>query len=116
MGTKTSIGVYLDYSVAFLLEQKDDENLITIIRAASDHEPDVPLTKQHRNREFVRRVCDMVKLYDRISVSGNLAAQRALIRQIQGDKDHKVEVNSFPPIKGRGEQRRLEFINRYFND
>jgi len=116
--TKSKIGVYLDYSIAFLLERKDEENLITIIRPTEDDvaESPPPITSQRRNREFVRKVADMVKPFDRISLSGNQAAQTALIRQIADDKDHHIEVNALPPGNGRAEQRRLDFINSYFKD
>lgn len=117
--TKTKVGVYLDYSIAFLLEQKDDENLITIIRA-SDMEPGdesgKPVTRHRRNREFVRKVFDLVKSYDRISIFGNQSAQNALIRQLEGIKDSDIEIIGLPPAKGKAEQQRIDFINNYFKD
>ncbi|HRN99133.1 MAG TPA: hypothetical protein PLA69_07465 [Flavobacterium sp.] len=117
--TKTKIGVYLDYSIAFLLEQKDDENLITIIRASDMETAEAqvkPLTRHRRNREFIRKIFDLVKSYDRISIFGKQSAQSALIRQLEAIKDSEIEIVSLPPAKGKADQQRIDFINNYFKD
>ena len=116
--TKSKIGVYLEYSIAFLLERKDDENLITIIRATEDDVPEAPppITRHRKNREFVRKVADHVKSYDSISLTGNQSAQKALMREIADGKDHPIEVRALPPKRGNTEQQRIDFINSYFKD
>lgn len=113
---KTKIGVCLDYTIAFLLEEKEDENLITIIRAEDDTQPQQskPVTRRRRNKEFVQKVYDLVKTYDRVSLFGTEAARLDFLRTIRNGKRKDIEVNSIPLGKGKPEEQRINFINSYF--
>lgn len=114
---KTRIGVCLDHRIAFLLEEKNDENLITIIRADEEGVgQSKPVTRRRRTKEFVQKVYELVKSYDRVSLFGTETARLELTRRIRNGKRKDIEVNNIPAGKGNAEEQRINFINSFFQD
>jgi len=111
---KYEIGVCLDEDVAYLLEEKFDEHLITIIHADDETEPEAVKTKSRsRKQRFLRRIFEMIRDFDKISLCGPAAVKSEIkklfkensLRAVQIDESEADEVT---------ESQKLEFINAYF--
>ncbi len=113
---KYEIGVCLDEDVAYLLEEKYDEHLITIIHA-DDVGPEHNIVKpksRHRKQRFLKRIFEMIRDFDKVSLCGPASVKSEIkklfkdhsVRAVQIDESHGDQVT---------ESEKLEFINSYFS-
>ncbi len=115
---KTKIGVCMDNTVAYLLEQKNHERVITIIEANEDedldldHTPAQPTRKDHK---FFKKVFEMIKDFDKVSLFGPAAAKRELLNRIRANKLFHIEIQNNPIEDNVTENQKIEFINEYFS-
>ncbi len=115
MPYKNEIGVCVDYGVAYLLEEKNDENLITIIKAddidiAAAGEK--PMRKDHA---FFKKIFDTVRDYDKISLFGPASAKNEILQRIRANKLSHIKIKNNPVEEKITENQRIDFINGYFD-
>lgn len=106
---KNEIGVCIDEGVAYILEEKKDENLITIIKA---DEPDTE-TRQAKDRSFYKKVIEQIQDFEIISLFATSKARNEIVRRIRAKKlDHiVVQKNATETVT---ENQKIDFINGYF--
>lgn len=102
---KKSIGVCFDNGVAYLLEEKNDENIITIIEA----------DESQQKHTFFRKVFNVVKDFDKVSLFGPAYAKNELLFRIKKDRGHDIEVLNHPIDDKITENQKIDFIKEYFN-
>ena len=102
---KTKIGVCLDHSVAYLLEDKNDEHVITIIEA----------DETEKKNNFYRKVFEIVKDFDKVALFGPESVKNELIHRIVENKLLNIEIQNNPIEERITENQKIEFINQYFN-
>ena len=107
---KTKIGVCMDYAVAYLLEEKNHEKVITIIEA--DEEPKAAPHKRHQ--EFFKKVYDLIKDFDKVALFGPAAVKRELLSRIKAGK-LPIEIQNNPIEDNVTETQKFDFINEYFS-
>ena len=121
MLNKTKIGVCMDYSVAYLLEEKNDERVITIIEADIASASDVlsaeivsQTNPNGKNHGFYKKVFEMVKNFDRISLYGPTPVRNEILSRIRANKLLNIEILS-KTVDGKiTENQKIDFINAYF--
>lgn len=121
---KNEIGVCVDKDIAYLLEEKNDENLITIIKA--DDPIDSELAKQTddglrpkkrlRKNDFYRRVFEMIRDFDKVSLFGPTSAKKEMIRLLNASQVSKISIEENEDEEEVTENQKIDFINRYFNE
>ena len=102
---KKKIGVCLDEGIAYLLEEKNDENVITIIQT-----DDSEIKHTH-----LMKVFEIVQDFDKISLFGSSAAKNELIHRINNNKLLNIEIQNHQSTDKITENQRFDFINSYFN-
>lgn len=105
MMQKKEIGVCFDNGVAYLLESKNDENVITIIE-------DDDSQKKHT---FFRKVFNVIKDFDKIALFGPAYAKNEMVFRLKKDKLTDVEVVTYPVDDKITENQKIDFIQGYFN-
>ncbi len=120
---KTKIGVCVDDGVAYLLEEKNDEKVITIINADEDIDIDleddfediiVQSPQLRRKQAFYYRVFDIIRNFDKISLFGTASAKREIMSRIRAHKLN-IEIQNNPLEEKITENHKIEFINQYFS-
>lgn len=103
MLNKTRIGVCVEDHMAYLLEEKNEENVITIIEAQpSDH-----------NHAFLKKVYEIVKHFDKIFLFGPANIKNKLIGRIRANT-LRIEIMN-DPVEGKiTDNQKIDFINQYF--
>ena len=112
---KQKIGVCLDERVAYLLEEKNDENLITIIRADDEESENLRPKKKLRKNEFYRKVFDLIRDFDRISLFGPASSRKEILRLLAVNKISGVDVENDSHDQVT-ESQKIDFINNYFKN
>ena len=102
---KRKIGVCFDNGVAYLLESKNDENIITVIE---DDDQD----KKHT---FFRKVFNAIKDFDKIALFGPAYAKNEMVFRIKKDKLTDIEIVSYPVEDKITENHKIDFIQEYFS-
>ncbi len=107
----------MDNSVAYLLEEKNHERVITIIEADDDDDLTMdpmahPARKDHK---FFKKVFDMVKDFDKVSLFGPASAKRELLNRIRANKLFHIEIQNNPIEDNVTETQKIDFINEYFS-
>lgn len=110
---KQKIGVCLDERVAYLLEEKNDENLITIIRADDEESESLRPKKKLRKNEFYRKVFDLIRDFDRISLFGPASSRKEILRLLDVNKVSGVDIENDSHDQVT-ESQKIDFINNYF--
>ncbi len=121
MLNKTQIGVCMDYSVAYLLEEKNDERVITIIEADVASAADVvsaeivsQVNPNGKNHGFYKKVFELIKNFDRVSLYGPTPVRNEILNHIKTNKLLNIEILS-NPVEGKiTENQKIDFINAYF--
>jgi len=121
MLNKTQIGVCMDYSVAYLLEEKNDERVITIIEADVASAADVvsaeivsQVNPNGKNHGFYKKVFELIKNFDRVSLYGPTPVRNEILNRIKANKLLNIEILS-NPVEGKiTENQKIDFINAYF--
>ena len=116
---KSKIGVCLDYSIAYLLEEKNEERVITIIEA--NDEPTVLARPQNRRKHakdhvFFKKVFDIVKDFDKVLLFGPASVKKELLNRIKANKSLEIEVQNDTQQEKVTENEKIEFINSYFEN
>lgn len=121
---KNEIGVCVDKNIAYLLEEKNDENLITIIKAddPGDSEPAKQTydalrpKKKLRKNEFYRKVFEMIRDFDKVSLFGPTSAKKEMMRLLNASQVSKINLEESEDDEEITESQKIDFINRYFNE
>ena len=121
MLNKTQIGVCMDYSVAYLLEEKNDERVITIIEADVASAADVvsaeivsQVNPNGKNHGFYKKVFELIKNFDRVSLYGPTPVRNEILNRIKANKLLNIEILT-NPVEGKiTENQKIDFINAYF--
>jgi hypothetical protein len=115
MWHKHEIGVCVDEDIAYLLEEKNDENLITIIHAdESDAISPAKIKTKSRKQAFLKKIFENIRDFDKISLCGP-AAVKAEIKKLFREnsvKEVQIEESEGDEIT---ESQKLDFINEYFS-
>jgi hypothetical protein len=111
---KYEIGVCLDEDVAYLLEEKYDEHLITIIHADDDPQQSAVKTKlKNRRQLFLKRIFEMIRDFDQVSLCGPAAVKTEIKKLFRDNSLKEVQIK-----ESEGEEvtetQKLDFINTYF--
>lgn len=120
---KTKIGVCIDDSVAYLLEEKNEQNVITIIEAG-ENDPataflsqDEPVHDKQRQRHlFFKRIFDAIRDFDKIAFCGPASARREILNRIKANKLLNIEFQNTPENEKITENQKIEFISNYFGN
>ena len=113
----------MDYSIAYLLEEKNEERVITIIEA--NDEPAAPLTVNDKNNTlrtrrkdhvFFKKVFEIVKDFDKVSLFGPASVKKELLNRIKADKLLHIEIQNDPHQDMITDTEKIEFINNYFDN
>jgi hypothetical protein len=122
---KTKIGVCVDDGVAYLLEEKNDEKVITIIDADEETTNDnieeiedttiIQTPYMKKKQAFYYRVFEIIKNFDNISLFGTASAKRELMTRIRAHKLNHIEIENNPLEEKITENHKIEFINQYFS-
>ena len=110
---KTKIGVYLDERIAYLLESKNEEKVITIIEADDEGENYV-MRPQSRNRAFIKKIFDLVRDFDRVFLYGPEAAKRELLNRIRSERGLQIEILNGNREEKVSDTQKYQFISEYF--
>ncbi|RZJ35403.1 MAG: hypothetical protein EOO51_05845 [Flavobacterium sp.] len=121
---KTKIGVCIDDSVAYLLEEKNEQNVITIIQAGENDpatkflsDEDEPLgDKQSQRHIFFKRIFDAVRDFDKIAFLGPANARKEIMNRIRANKLLHIEFQNIPESDKITESQKIEFISNYFGN
>jgi predicted RNA-binding protein len=103
------IGVCVDESVAYLLLEKNEDKIITIIEA------DAELDDAYGGRAiaFSKRIFDLVKDFDKIFLFGPERVKRELLLRIKTNK-LKIEIQHSNFAETITDHQKYTFINEYF--
>jgi hypothetical protein len=115
---KTKIGVCMDAGIAYLLEEKNDENVITIIEAEQDKpaaEDSKYKTRVRNEKAFYKKVFDFVKDFDKVALFGPAKIKNELINRIRANEFLKIEIQNNPIEDKITENQKIDFINQYFS-
>ncbi len=118
---KTKIGVCIDYRVAYLLEEKNDEKVITIIEAdvaSAGDEINADAVSQvnptGKNHGFYNKVSDLIMGFDQVSLLAPDSVKNEILKRIKGNSALKMDIQN-EDIAGKiSENQKIEFINTYF--
>jgi len=107
---KYEIGVCLNEDVAYLLKEKYDENLITIIHA---DEQDADRKTRNRKQAFFKRIFEMIRDFEKVSLCGPASVKTEIKKLFRDNslKDVQIDESDGEEIT---ESQRIEFINSYF--
>ena len=114
---KTKIGVCLDHSIAYLLEEKNEEKVITIIQseAAAQNEIEASeIQEGTRDTSFYKKVYDIVRDFDKVSLFGTETAKKELIGRLKADRLYNIEILNPRRTSSITENQKIRFINEYF--
>jgi hypothetical protein len=112
----------MDESVAYLLEEKNDENIITIIEAEDEAQPvqeDTNSPAQRRrkkNHAFFKKVFEAVKDFDKVLLFGPVSARMEILNRIRASKLSHIEILNKSAGDIITENQKIEFINQYFGN
>jgi hypothetical protein len=120
---KTKIGVCMDEGVAYLLEEKNDENVITIIEAEdfddlnSESIKPAKRKRPQKDNPFIKKVFEIIKDFDKVSLFGPAQARNQLMSRIRAHKLLDIEIQNNPFVEDTlTEKQKIDFINRYFEE
>ena len=113
---KHEIGVCVDEAVAYLLEERNDENLITIIKADESEETDSTQSGKHQRKDHVyyKKVFDMIQDFDKVLLFGPTKSKNEIIRRIRAKKLNHILVQNNNPEGNVTQNEKFEFINGFF--
>lgn len=115
MLSKTKIGVCIDYEIAYLLEEKNDENLITIIEAKPLNESNAHgISKKTKNQNFYKNIVDVVKNFEEVVLFGPDYLKNQIIVRIKANNTLHIEIQSNAAEDDITESKKIQFINDYF--
>lgn len=107
MFEKTKIGVCIDYRVAYLLEEKNDEKVITIIEAdvasaADEINADAvsQVNPTGKNHGFYNKVSDLIMGFDQVSLLAPDPVKNELLKRIKSNGIREVDIQN-KPIDGK---------------
>ncbi len=110
---KTKIGVYLDEKIAYLLERKNEEKVITIIEAEDEGENFV-MRPQRKNHAFFKKVFELVRDFDRVFLYGPEGAKRELLNRIRAEQGLQIEILNGNREEKVSDTQKYQFISEYF--
>lgn len=112
---KHEIGVCVDGNVAYLLEDKNDEHLITILHADAVVSDDKSLRAKRKiwKLAFYRKVFEMIRDFDKISLCGTAAAKEEIKKLFKTNSLKQVLIEDDMAAE-TSESQAIDFINRYF--
>jgi hypothetical protein len=123
MQTKSKIGVCLDYSIAYLLEEKNEEKVITIIESEDDEiidsieaNDEIPEKRHRKDHIFFKKIFDMVKGFDKVMLFGPASVKNEILKRIKAHKLVNIEVFNNPNQDKVTDNEKFEFINNYFGN
>jgi len=118
---KTKIGVCIDYRVAYLLEEKNDEKVITIIEAdvasASDEinaDAVSQLNPTGKNHGFYNKVSDLIMGFDHVSLLAPDPVKNEILKRIKNNGGLEMNIQNKDIVGKLSENQKIEFINTYF--
>jgi hypothetical protein len=109
---KHEIGVCLDEDVAYLLEEKHDENLITIIHADEDPYQKKTRTK-HKRQAFFKKIFELIRDFDKVSLCGPATLKSEIKKLFKDNSVREVQIKESDSEEVT-ESQKLDFINHYF--
>jgi len=101
----------MDDGIAYLLEEKNDENVITIIEA----EHSIDETHIRNEKSFYKKIFELIKDFDKIALFGPVKVKNELINYIKSNKLLQIEIQNNPIENKITENQRIDFINEYFS-
>lgn len=112
---KHEIGVCVDEAVAYLLEERSDENLITIIKADEPEEADnsAPPKGHRKDHAYYKKVFDIIQDFEKVSLFGSLSARNEILRRLRAKKLNHILVTNNSGDKVT-ESQKIDFINGFF--
>ena len=111
---KNEIGVCLDEVVAYLLEEKYDENLITIIHADDNDGKSAAKAKlKNRKQAFFKKIFEIIRDFDKVSLCGPASVKSEIKKLFKDNSVREVQINENESDEVT-ETEKLEFINHYF--
>src|SRR6476620_3106561 len=119
---KSKIGVCLDYSIAYLLEEKNEEKVITIIESDEEEaiQPNADdsnqLRKRRKNQAYFKQVFEIVKDFDKVLLFGPASVKKELVNRIKAHKLFNIEILNNSNKDQVTESEKIEFINNYFEN
>ena len=119
---KTQIGVCMDYSIAYLLEEKNEEKVITIIEADSEMlvnnqgDDNNNIRTGRKDSVFFKKVFEIVKDFDKVFLFGPVSAKNELLHRIKANKLLHIEIQNNPTGDKITENQKIDFINKYFDN
>ena len=113
---KTKIGVYLDEKIAYLLERKNEEKVITIIEADDEGERENVITRRtnRKNHAFFKKVFELVRDFDRVFLYGPESAKRELLNRIRAERGLQIEILNGNREDKVTDHQKYQFITEYF--
>jgi hypothetical protein len=112
---KNEIGVCVDYGVAYLLEERNDENIITIIKSDDVlEEIGVHEKKLRKDHAFFKRIFDSIRDFESVSLFGPTSAKNEILQRIRANKLSHIKIENNSADEKITENQKIDFINRYF--
>ena len=125
MKTKKRLGIWMDHSIAHLIEIKKDSMVTKTIESESKLQE----AEQHSNKNeslklskeqgyhlaFYKKISDIVKDFDEVILFGPTSAKNELLNTIKGNhlfEKVKIEVRSADKMT---ENQQHAFVEEYFN-
>lgn len=106
---KNKIGVCLDKHVAYLLEEKNHEKVITIIEA-----DETIKNSALQNKEFIKKVYEVVKDFQKVSLFGPATIKKDFLQRVKAGR-LPIEIQNNPIEENLTEAHKFDFINEYFS-
>ena len=115
---KSKIGVCMDHCIAYLLEEKNEEKVITIIEAELCVDDKGTTAKRRRSMDaaFFKKVFEIVKDFDEVLLYGPASAKREIVNQIKANKLFNIEIQTKSTSELITESQKIKFINNYFDN
>jgi hypothetical protein len=112
---KNEIGVCVDYGVAYLLEERNDENIITIIKSDDAlEEIGIHEKKLRKDHAFFKRIFDAIRDFETVSLFGPTSAKNEILQRIRANKLSHIKIENNAVEEKITENQKIDFINRYF--
>ena len=105
---KDNIGVCLNDQMAFVLERRSDENLITVISAEDQSKPNL--------NAYYKKVFDSLRDFRHIRLFGPKKSTNEIERRIKAHKLDFTTILDAHPEETPAQDKRIDFSNEYFSD
>lgn len=124
MKTKKQLGIWMDHSIAHIMELKNSEMVISTVIAEvgeqdealnSRNESMIQNKEQNQLSDYFKRLNDIIKDYDDVLLFGPTNAKTELFNSLKTDRHFeniKIGVKSADKMT---QNQQLAFMNDYFN-